>query len=371
MTETTQTPLRDAKIDFDGDVQSGIMQPGPAHLQLIAFDFNDDISAAGIAELFRTLTDVSRRLTQGRPVDKFLQREMVEVVANLTITAGFGERVFELLGKEDHKPAGLHDIPAFKRDQLLEHWGQSDFAIQVCCDDPVTTSTVARLLTTTSRPWAHVKWFQKGFGRAFGAVPFGATPRNPMGHLDGTVNPKEPAEWAEQVFIDSDNPALNNSTIMVVRRIVLDLDAWEELEIPEREMVIGRDYHTGAPLSGGESEFDEEDMDAVDTEGNYLIHRQSHLALSREQDGQPSDALRRRAYAYEDQPHPAEDPNSNVGLVWIAFQKNPDNQFSKIQARLDKADMLNEWSRHIGSAVYWIAPGTTEDSYWGQALIEG
>ena len=189
-----------------------------------------------------------------------------------------------------------------------------------------------------------------------------------MGHLDGTVNPKEPEELAEQVLLDLDNPALNNSTIMVVRRIVLDLDAWGGIGNPRaRNGDWPRLSHRRAPLSGGESEFDEEDMDAVDTEGNYLIHRQSHLALSREQDGQPSDALRRRAYAYEDQPHPAEDPNSNVGLVWIAFQKNPDNQFSKIQARLDKADMLNEWSRHIGSAVYWIAPGTTEDSYWGSA----
>ncbi len=148
----------------------------------------------------------------------------------------------------------------------------------------MTTATVARVLTKTAKPWAHVKWFQKGFGRAFGSVPAGSTPRNPMGQIDGTVNPKEPEEWAEQVWIDSSDPALKNSSIMVVRRISLDLDSWEELNLEEREMVIGRRYDNGAPLSGGDSEFDEEDMDAVDADGNYLIHRQSHLALSREQD---------------------------------------------------------------------------------------
>lgn len=365
-----ETPLKDAKQPFDGDVQSGIQQPGPAHLQLVAYDFNDDITPEGIVDMLKRLTDLARRLTQGEEIPDYLEREMVEVIANLTITVGFGERMFDLLGKSDQKPAGLHDIPAFKLDRLRPEWGQSDFALQICCDDPVTTSAVARLLTVSARPWAHVKWFQKGFGRAFGSVPVGTTPRNPMGQIDGTVNPKEPEEWAEQVWIDSKNKALKNSCIMVVRRISLDLDSWEELQIPEREMVIGRNYHTGAPLSGGDSEFDEEDMDALDADGEYVINRQSHLALSREQDGQPSDALRRRAYAYEDQPAGNPDDPNNTGLVWISFQKNPDNQFSAIQARLDKGDMLNEWSKHIGSAVYWIAPGTTPDSYWGQDLVE-
>nr|WP_162933221.1 Dyp-type peroxidase domain-containing protein [Corynebacterium lactis] len=105
MTETATTPLKNAIQPFDGDVQSGIMQPGPANLHLIAFNFNEDITPEGIAELFRTLTDVSRRLTQGQEIPDFLERAMVEVIANLTITAGFGERVFDLLGKSDHKPA--------------------------------------------------------------------------------------------------------------------------------------------------------------------------------------------------------------------------------------------------------------------------
>ena len=61
---------------------------------------------------------------------------------------------------------------------------------------------------------------------------------------------------------------------------------------------------------------------------------------------------------------------TNSGLVWIAFQQNPDRQFTAIQRRLDANDLLNPWVRHIGSAVYWIVPGTTPDSYWGQSLVE-
>ncbi|MCI7552143.1 MAG: Dyp-type peroxidase, partial [Arcanobacterium sp.] len=194
------------------------------------------------------------------------------------------------------------------------------------------------------------------------------TPRNPMGSLDGTVNPKTPEEYAEQVWIDSDAPYLNNSSIMVIRRISLNLDAWDRIDDERRNRVIGRDLHTGAPLSGGESEFDEEDMDAVGPDGKYLIDRHSHLALSREQDGLPNDALRRRAYSYDD-PLESDFLTTNAGLVWIAFQKNPDKQFTAIQKRLDEADLLNHFIRHIGSAVYWIVPGTTPDSYWGEALF--
>lgn len=371
MTHPSDTPLKDAKIPFDGPVQSGIEQPGQAHIRMVAFDLKEGVGAEELKELFATLTDVARRLTQGEAIKGYLEPEMVAATANLTITAGFGERIFDILGKT--KPAGLHDIPEFTHDMLRPEWGQSDFALQLCCDDLVTNTAAASLLAKKAAPWATVKWFQKGFSYAWGSQPYGATPRNPMGQIDGTVNPSEPEEWAEQVWIESEDKALNNSCIMVVRRIALDLNNWEELDTDERSMVIGRDYHTGAPLSGGDSEFDEEDMDAVDDSGEYLIHRQSHLALSREQDGRPSDALRRRAFAYEDQPgepgFPFEGPN--VGLVWVAFQKNPDNQFSAIQARLDRGDLLNEWNRHIGSAVYWIAPGTTPDSYWGQELIEG
>ncbi|MCQ9350755.1 Dyp-type peroxidase [Corynebacterium sp. 5QC2CO] len=373
MTQAPNTSLKGAKIPFDGPVQSGVDQPGQAHLRLVAFDLKDGVDAADLKELFSSLTDVARRLTQGQDIEGYLEPEMVAATANLTITAGFGERIFDVLGKPERKPAGLHDIPSFQHDMLRPEWGQSDFALQLCGDDLVTVTAASRLLEKKAAPWARVKWFQKGFSYAWGSQPHGATPRNPLGQLDGTVNPSTPDEWSEQVWIDSKDKAINNSCVMVVRRIALDLNNWDELSTEERSIVIGRDFHTGAPLSGGNDEFDEEDMDAVDDQGEYLIHRQSHLALSREQDGQPDDALRRRAYAYEDQPgepaFPFEGPN--VGLVWVAFQKNPDNQFSAIQARLDRGDLLNEWNRHIGSAVYWIAPGTTPESYWGQELIEG
>ena len=372
MASVEDLPLVKAIQPFDGRVQSGIMQPGPAHLEVLAFDLNEGAGKDQLIELMKIWTPLARNITQGRAADvpNFHEPEMVSAVANLTITLGFGERIFDLIGKSELKPEGLHDIPAFEHDQLQPAWGQSDIVVQICCDDPVTLFMAARMLIKSGLPYVHQKWMQKGFSHVFGAAQHGSTPRNPMGSIDGTVNPSTEEEYKEQVFIDSDQEYLNNSSIMVVRRIVLHLDLWEKLDDFGRSKVIGRDYHTGAPLSGGESEFDEEDMDAVDENGEYLIDRNSHLALSREQDGMPNDALRRRAYAFDDAMNERVKSSTNSGLVWIAFQRNPDNQFTAIQKRLDKSDLLNEYSNHIGSAVYWIVPGTTPDSYWGQALLE-
>ncbi len=361
-------PLKNAGVSFDGEVQSGIVQPGQAHLNLLGFNVSEGTAPEDLATLFQELTTVARSLQTAQPIEDSSDGDLVSVLAHLTITCGFGEHIFDLLGKSDLKPEGLHDVPAFTLDKLQDRWGQTDFVLQVCCDDPVTISTVTRILIRIARPWATLVWLQRGFDRAWGSVVPGSTPRNPMGQVDGTVNPRTDEEYAEQVWIESDNSVINNSCIMVVRRIAMNLEGWERLDIPQRERVIGRDYHTGAPLSGGEDEFEEEDMDAVDENGEYLIDRHSHLALSREQDNQPNDALRRRAYAYSEPPQ-VEGPLAN-GLVWICFQKNPDKQFTPIQKRLDEADLLNTWISHIGSAVYWIAPGTTPDSYWGQALFE-
>ena len=84
----------------------------------------------------------------------------------------------------------------------------------------------------------------------------------------------------------------------------------------------------------------------------------------------------RRPYNYSLPPAPGE--LSNAGLVFLAFQKDPDVQFTPVLQRLLEVDRLNEWTTHIGSAVYWIPPGTREpggdagrDTYWGETVLSG
>ncbi|MDY6049795.1 MAG: Dyp-type peroxidase [Corynebacterium sp.] len=363
---TSDVSLGTAQVPFDGPVQAGVATMPPAHLNEVGFNFEPGVTRDQIIDLMQRWTAAARALTCGQEVDGFVEPEMTAITANLTITFGVGEGFLTAAGVSSRTPSWLHPIPAFTHDVLQTQWGQTDMIVQFNADDLVPMATALRRFVYLARGIAHVVWEQQGFGHAAGTQKPGTTPRNPMGQIDGTVNPRTAEEFAEQVWIDAEEPYLKNSTAMVIRRIAIDLDAWHGQTRPARERVIGRRLDTGAPLSGGESEFDEEDMDAVGTDGAYLIDRHSHLALSREQDGLPSDALKRRAYSYQVFT-PGSGPES--GFVWVAFQKDPDRQFTAIQRRLDESDLLNPFITHIGSAVYWIVPGTTPDTYWAQDLL--
>src|SRR5699024_2663938 len=195
------------------------------------------------------------------------------------------------------------------------------------------------------------------------------------GQVDGTVNPRSNEEFDEQVWIEDDVPEwMRGSTSLVARRINMNMDTWEMLDRPSREESMGRKLDTGAPLTG-EDEFDEPDYSATDKFGLPVIDQQSHIFRAKPAEGHPEQRILRRPYNYDIAPEPGSEQLSNSGLVFLCYQKDPVLQYHPIQERLDEADRLNEWITHIGSAVYWIPPGTSEDgstgdAYWGQRLLE-
>ena len=96
-----------------------------------------------------------------------------------------------------------------------------------------------------------------------------------------------------------------------------------------------------------------------------VIDPNSHMARAAAPADHPEQKFKRRPYNYYLPPE--------AGLIFVAFQKDPDVQFTPVQQRLDEIDRLNEWTTAIGSAVYWIAPGTDPESadraYWGQSVL--
>ncbi len=347
--------LKESTVDFDGVHQAGVVTPAQTHLNLIGFDLVDGVDRPGLTRLMRSWTEDARRLAGGAAPVGSLEPEMVQAPANLTFTVGFGPRAVELA---DAGP--LADIPAFSRDRLEERWGQTDLVLQICGDDPLTVSHATRHMVRTSPSYAKPAWMQQGFLHASGTRRPGQTPRNLFGQLDGTVNPATPEEQDEQVWRE------DGSTVMVVRRIRMDMDEWEMLDRTSREESMGRTLDTGAPLTGG-GEFDEPDFTATDHYGLPVIDPASHIARARPAEGHPEQRMLRRAYNY-DLP-PEADGRSNSGLVFICFQQDPDTQFTPVQRRLDELDRLNTWITHIGSAVYWIPPGTTEDTFWAERFL--
>lgn len=105
----------------------------------------------------------------------------------------------------------------------------------------------ARYLAKEAADLATVRWAQHGFRNAAGQVPEAMTFRNQFGQLDGSSNLQ--GEEGEHVWItDPDAPAwLRGGTTMVVRRIHMNLDKWDELDRPGREVIVGRRLGDGAP----------------------------------------------------------------------------------------------------------------------------
>ncbi|MEX3516035.1 Dyp-type peroxidase [Corynebacterium camporealensis] len=365
---TDNPVLKDAIVPFDGEHQAGISTPVQANLQLVGFDLQEGVDKQGLANLLRLWTADARNLCTGETPLGSLEPEMVQAPSNLTITCGLGEPVFELLDVD--KPEWLGDVREFERDELDPQWGQTDLVLQICCDDPVMGSHALRHMVRAGSSYADVVWLQSGFSDAFGAREKSETPRNLFGQIDGTVNPREPQEFADQVWIDEGPEWAQGGSAMVVRRIRMNLDTWEELDRPSREDSVGRKLSDGAPLTGND-EHDEPDLEATDKYGLPVINPNSHMALSRPPADKPNQKLLRRPYNYDLPPDPqTPDQLSNAGLIFICYQKDPTEQFEPIQARLDESDILNTWVSHIGSAMYFCPPGTEGESWWAESLVD-
>lgn len=376
------TELGAQTVTFDGLHQAGIATPEQSNLNLVAFNLRDGADKGAVRRLMRVWTDDARRLTQGGTPLGSLEPELADTPANLTITCGFGPRLFELIGAPEQRPEWLARLPEFSRDRLDERWGQSDLVLQICADDPLTVAHATRHMIRAGVDYAATDWIQQGFLDARGVQTKGETPRNLFGQKDGTENLSSGAELEDHVWITEGPEWLRGGSAMVVRRIFMNVDTWEILDRASREVSTGRDLAEGAPLSGSE-EFEEPDFEAVDHTGLPMIDPASHIARARAPEGHPEQVIRRRPYNYDLPPDPQVSLEmesegvpvlSNSGQIFICFQRDPTRQFVPIQARLDEADRLNQWITHIGSAVYALPPGVSAeggsgDSYWGAALL--
>ncbi|MDO4928778.1 MAG: Dyp-type peroxidase [Corynebacterium sp.] len=367
-------------VAFDGAHQAGIDTPAQSQLNLIAFDFRAGATVEDARRLLTVWTEDARRLCAGQNPLGSLEPEMVEDPARLTITCGVGARFFDIIGKTEQRPSWLTQLPSFEHDHLDPQWAGGDIVLQICCDDPLYLAFATRHMIRAGIDYVQQRWRQGGF-LPTGPATAGTTPRNLFGQKDGTVNPRSAQEFDEQVWINSEDDSpewLHGGSAMVVRRIEMHLDSWEQLDRFTREVVTGRTLDTGAPL-GQNDEFDEADYELRDAAGIKVIDPHSHMALA-----SPvieSERFLRRAYNYDEPVAPDASESSNSGLVFICFQRDPRKQFIPVQQRLAAGDRMNEWITHIGSAVFAIFPGTSSSdmnnqagakkpSYLGQQLLE-
>ncbi|KVW37298.1 peroxidase [Burkholderia ubonensis] len=381
---------RDDVEPFYGKHQGGITTPQQRHAYFAALDLTTTKRADVIA-LLKTWTDAAARMTRGETAQPLVTSGGDDAApvdggdalglgpARLTITFGFGPGMFALAGKDryglaKHRPAALVDLPRFNGDQLLPEKTGGDLFIQACADDAQVAFHAVRQLVRLGASTTQMRWGQAGFTSG---KP-GETPRNLMGFKDGTMNPSmsDPAAMNEFVWAGSEGPAwMNGGTYTVVRRIRITLEHWDNTELGFQEQVVGRHKYSGAPL-GRQHEFEPLDLDAADKDGNPVIPDNSHARLASPQLNNGAQILR-RAYSYNDStnfyierwPPWRQQTEYDAGLMFVAHQRDPRRGFIPINEKLAKLDIMNQFTTHVGSAIFACPPGAQPGSFIGAALF--
>ncbi|GIH23648.1 peroxidase [Acrocarpospora phusangensis] len=342
-------------VPFHGPRQAGIATEPQAHAVFVAFDLREDTGREGLGRMMRVLTDDARRLTQGRPALADTEPELASPPARLTVTFGFGPGLYA----KAKIRSPIKPLPAFTIDKLEKRWSGGDLLVQICADDPLTVAHTLRMIVKDARSFATVRWTQRGFRRAAGTQPAGQTQRNVMGQLDGTANPV-PGTPAFDLAVWRPDGA----TTLVVRRIKAEMETWDAADVVAKEFTIGRRLSTGAPLTGAR-EQDPPDFDAPGPNGFPIISEYAHIR--RAHVGDPSLRILRRVYNYDE--GITRQGHADSGLVFASYQADIQRQFVPIQRQLAEADLLNEWTTPIGSAVFAIPKGCGPEGWIGQEVL--
>ena len=350
-----------ATVPFYGEHQAGIATPAPARVELLGFDLDAGVGIDEVRRLMQAWTPLAAALTAGEQHPDDPVPQLAADPAALTLTVGFGPRLFEVIGRPQQRPAGVAVLPPFAKDRLQPAYSEGDLLIQVCSEDAVSASHAADAMRAAAAGVATVRWRQSGFQRA-PAVAEGQTPRNLMGQKDGTANdPPDSQRFASTVWAaGSEYPQwYAGGTTLVLRRIRMDLDAWGAADLRTRERVIGRHLDSGAPL-GESDEFDAVPLNAQLPDGQLQIPSSSHVRIAHP-DTNSGARMVRRGFSYTQE--------GESGLLFIALQADATHGFIPVMSRMASGDDLNRFVTHVGSAVFAIPPGVAPGQYWGQTLL--
>jgi deferrochelatase/peroxidase EfeB len=370
--------IAEATHPFFGAHQAGVTTPPQGHLYFAAFDMVDGTDRRDLVRLLRDWSRATERMVQGlevsvtgalggdpeSPPDD--TGEALDLPASrLTVTIGLGQGLFERDGVDRYgiateRPPELERLPPFVGDALDPDRSDGDLCLQVCADDPQVAAHAVRNLSRIAVRRAAIRWSQRGFVRSSQAGVAQPTPRNLMGFKDGTDNSAVDRDlWLPP---DSTPAWLAGGTYLVVRKIAMQVEGWDLEPLARQETVFGRAKGSGAPLSGGE-EFTAPDF-AAKVNGIGAIDQAAHIRLAHPSNNAGIRILR-RGYNYVDGTNAQ--GCLDAGLLFIAFERSPD-QYITVQRAL-ATDLLNDFIRHVGSAIFVVPPGPSEGGFVGDTLL--
>ncbi|MFC9929873.1 iron uptake transporter deferrochelatase/peroxidase subunit [Streptomyces sp. NPDC127190] len=360
-------------VPFHGAHQAGIATPVQDRLHFAAFDVKTD-DRAEFVQLLKDWTEAARRMTAGKPVGEGAFDGLAEAPpddtgeamglkpSRLTLTLGFGPSLFEKFGLHDRRPAALVDLPRFPGDNLEKARTGGDLCVQACADDPQVAVHAIRNLARIGFGKVAVRWSQLGFGKTSSTTPDAQTPRNLFGFKDGTRNiaGTETDRLKKHVWVgEGDGPAwMTGGSYLVARRIRMNIETWDRTPLQEQEDVFGRDKREGAPV-GKAKEHDEPFLKAMKPTAHVrLAHPDANGGIT----------ILRRGYSFTDGTDGL--GRLDAGLFFLAYQRDVRHGFIPLQRKLSAHDALNEYTQHVGSAVFAVPPGVRDaHDWWGRTLF--
>ena len=373
--EATDSVELNKSVPFYDQVnQAGIRTPPQRHCVYMTFNLTAGATRQSLQVLLARWSAAISQLVQGRPIGP-IEPARPDAVgtdtgeaeglapASLTVTVGLGPGVFDdRFDLADKRPALLQPLPRIPGDTLKPELTGGDLSLQACADDPQVAYHAVRNLARMVTSTAQTHWVVLGFGRA-SAGPGQETPRNLMGFKDGTRNVSTDADYDQFVWV-KDAGWMTGGTYQVARKILMTIETWDFDRISDQQRIFGRTKDEGAPLSG-EKEFDTPDFE-LKTDGAHVIDQASHIALAAPENNAGVKILR-RGYNFTDGLN--DQGLLDAGLLFISYQNDPQH-FVDLQAKLGRFDLLNEYIRHVGSAIFAVPPAPKTGRYIAQELFE-
>ncbi|RLQ95550.1 iron uptake transporter deferrochelatase/peroxidase subunit [Falsibacillus albus] len=368
--KTQNASANEMTVPFYGAHQAGIIHPQQTYSYTASFNLLTE-SKSDVIKLFKKWTEMAETFSKGNSYAKGFSNDWLPPkdtgeandlsAAHLTVTFGFGPGFFQKNGLSRYgighlKPKHLKSIPSMPGDDFEDGFTGGDVCIQICASIQQVAFHALRNFIKNSIGTAEVNWMQAGFLNA----SEGKTGRNLFGFKDGTANlsPKDKPKQNKIIWADEKEPSwMIGGTYMAVRKIRMFLEVWDRSSLKDQEDTFGRKKDSGAPFG----QIHEKDPVLLN---KMPVDSHVRLAKSTKQE------IFRRAYSYTDGVDP-KTGSINAGLFFVSFQQNPDKQFIPMLKLMSQKDKLNEYTKHVGSAMFACPGGIKKGGYVGQRLLEG
>jgi deferrochelatase/peroxidase EfeB len=372
-TESLRVDQRELMVryPFDGEHQAGILTPRQPQAAVLSLDS----IAQTPTQLFLGLQDLSariRQLTQGTqvgveeiddpPPDSGILGSY-DAPDSLTVTLAFGATLFDhRYGLASKKPRHLTAMPAFALDRLDPNRTGGDLLVQICAGQRDTVVHTVRELMRVMAGTFTARWSLDGFQAAQRNANPHASTRNLFAFRDGTANPDvtDQALMRQLVWADANEPpTAAGGTYVVVRAIRQHVEFWDRVGMLEQEQMIGRYRVSGAPL-GGTTEYENPDYPS-DPKGKR-IPLNAHIRLANPRSPQTADQrILRRPYNYNRGFDEAGDQDQ--GMLFVAYNQDPERQFATIQRRLE-TEPMSDYITPVGGGYFFAPRGASGPGDW-------